>query len=125
MSLSSERHGLLAEREDEVAELADMYVVAAPRLNRADSEEEPSWLTDAASTLAEDTSAADEAVAEAAAKIDELRLANEKLAADREAAALTALAAAERHAEECERARVGVAEAQARTRSAQATTTWA
>ena len=122
--MQSETKSLLAESEDEVAELGGMPAAPA-RLTRQDSEQEPSWLTDAASTLDADSSAADEAAAEAAARLDELLVANEKLSADREQAALAALAAAEAHALDVERARAGVAEAQSRTRSAQATTTWA
>lgn len=106
-----------------------------PPLMRVPSEQEPDWLKDAANTLASSEDAAVDITAAAKAALQRseetlglVRKANEKLAGERQAAAVAALAAAEQHAEECERAQAVVAAARAQAQRAQvsvkATTAW-
>jgi hypothetical protein len=102
-----------------------------PTIERRQSAQEPDWLKSAADTLA--TTADVTAMAEAALKSSEetlgrMRDENEKLANQRRSAAVAVLAAAERHAEECEHAQAEVAAAHAHAQraklSAKATTAW-
>ena len=102
-----------------------------PQLTRVPSEQEPDWLKDAGNTLvassegaASDTAGAAKAALQRSEETLELmRKATEKLAGERHAAALAALAVAEQHAEECARTQAVVAAARAQAQRAQVTAT--
>ena len=96
-----------------------------------ESLQEPDWLKDAAHTLVASsegaalglTGAAKAALQRSEETLELMRKANEKLAAERHAAALAALAVAEQHAEECARTQAVVAAARAQAQRAQVSAT--
>ena len=96
-----------------------------------ESLQEPDWLKDAAHTLVASsegaaldlTGAAKAALQRSEETLELMRKANEKLAAERHAAALSALAVSEQHAEECARTQAVVAAARAQAQRAQVTAT--
>ena len=96
-----------------------------------ESLQEPDWLKDAAHTLVASsegaaldlTGAAKAALQRSEETLELMRKANEKLAAERHAAALSALAVSEQHAEECARTQAVVAAARVQAQRAQVTAT--
>ena len=93
-----------------------------------ESLQEPDWLKDATHPVASSegaplTNRAASRLQRSEETLELMRKANEKLAAERHAAALAALAVAEQHAEECARTQAVVAAARAQGQRAQVTAT--